>query len=84
MSAMAGGVGAVGGRMWQQLAAAQWSSTHSGRVFRADHIFAASHPARPGEWSNVEVPLDRFLLTWRGKLVETRMEMNPRRVGALA
>jgi NADH dehydrogenase [ubiquinone] 1 alpha subcomplex assembly factor 1 len=36
--------------------------------------------ARAGEWSEVEVPLDRFLLTWRGKFVEQRVEMNPARV----
>lgn len=36
--------------------------------------------ARAGEWTEVEVPLDRFLLTWRGKFVEQRVEMNPARV----
>lgn len=38
---------------------------------------------REGEWQDVEIPLQRFLLTWRGKLVETRVEMNPRRVISL-
>ena len=38
---------------------------------------------REGEWTDVEIPLDRFLLTWRGKLVETRVEMNPKRVLSL-
>lgn len=39
--------------------------------------------ARKGEWQEVEIPLDRFLLTWRGKLVETRMEMNPARITSI-
>jgi hypothetical protein len=38
---------------------------------------------RQGEWMDVEVPLERFLLTWRGKLVETRVEMNPKRILSL-
>jgi NADH dehydrogenase [ubiquinone] 1 alpha subcomplex assembly factor 1 len=33
-----------------------------------------------GEWSEVEIPLDRFLLTWRGKVIEQRVEMNPGRI----
>ncbi|KAK9791192.1 hypothetical protein WJX73_009919 [Symbiochloris irregularis] len=36
--------------------------------------------ARKGVWQDVHIPLDRFLLTWRGRLVETRSEINARRV----
>ena len=25
---------------------------------------------RKGEWQDVSIPLDRFLLTWRGRMVE--------------
>lgn len=39
--------------------------------------------SRPGEWQDVAIPLDRFLLTWRGKVVDTQMEMNPRRILSL-
>lgn len=35
---------------------------------------------RAGEWQEVEIPLDRFLLTWRGKVIEQHMEMNPGRI----
>jgi len=38
---------------------------------------------RAGEWEEVEIPLDRFLLTWRGKVVEQVVEMNPARVTGL-
>jgi NADH dehydrogenase [ubiquinone] 1 alpha subcomplex assembly factor 1 len=31
----------------------------------------------------VEVPLERFLLTWKGRLVEERSSMNPRRAISL-
>ena len=33
-----------------------------------------------GAWSTVRLPLDRFLLTHRGRLVEARVEMNAARV----
>jgi NADH dehydrogenase [ubiquinone] 1 alpha subcomplex assembly factor 1 len=36
--------------------------------------------ARPGAWSEVEIPLDRFLLTWRGKVIEQQVEMNAARI----
>ena len=38
---------------------------------------------RQGAWQEVEVPLRRFLLTWKGRLVEERSEMNPARVFSL-
>ncbi|GBG81816.1 hypothetical protein CBR_g33997 [Chara braunii] len=31
-------------------------------------------------WAVVKVPLDRYMLTWRGKFLKTGMEMNPARV----
>jgi len=33
-----------------------------------------------GAWTDVRIPLDRFLLTHRGRLVEARVEMNAARV----
>lgn len=36
--------------------------------------------SRKGAWQEVHIPLDRFLLTWKGKLVESRVEMNTERV----
>ena len=36
-----------------------------------------------GEWSEVEIPLTRFLLTWRGKVVEEKVELNAKRVTTL-
>ena len=44
---------------------------------------AAAFPRREGEWSEVEVPLTRFLLTWRGRVVEEAVEVNPRAVTTL-
>ena len=35
---------------------------------------------RKGVWSDVQIPLHRFLLTWKGKLVETKSEINARSV----
>ena len=40
-------------------------------------------PPRPGEWQDVEVPLSRFLLTWRGKVVDEVVHMNRGRVISL-
>ena len=42
---------------------------------------AASQPPAPppcskGEWSEVEIPLSRFLLTWKGKVVEEVVEVS--------
>ncbi|CAL8471552.1 g11094 [Coccomyxa elongata] len=39
--------------------------------------------ARKGAWQEVVLPLDRFLLTHKGRLVETRSEMNPHRIVSL-
>lgn len=36
--------------------------------------------ARKDEWSDVHIPFKRFLLTWKGKLVETRSEINARSI----
>lgn len=38
---------------------------------------------RKGEWQEVVLPLDRFLLTHKGRLVETRSEMNAHRIVSL-
>ena len=34
-------------------------------------------------WTDVDIPLERFLLTWKGRLVESRMELNPQRIISL-
>jgi len=34
-------------------------------------------------WTDVDIPLDRFLLTWKGRLVERRMELHPERIISL-
>jgi NADH dehydrogenase [ubiquinone] 1 alpha subcomplex assembly factor 1 len=46
----------------------------------AEDVWQAFLFARAGEWCEVEIPLDRFLLTWRGKLVEQEVEMNRARI----
>jgi Complex I intermediate-associated protein 30 (CIA30) len=38
---------------------------------------------RAGEWSEVEIPLNRFLMTWRGKVLEQQVEMHPGRITGL-
>ncbi len=38
---------------------------------------------RKGAWQEVVLPMDRFLLTHKGRLVETRSEMNPHRIVSL-
>ena len=35
---------------------------------------------RPGGWTEVEVPLGRFLQTWRGRLVDSEVEMHSGRI----
>lgn len=37
-------------------------------------------PCSKGEWSEVEIPLSRFLLTWKGKVVEEVVELNAKRI----
>lgn len=39
--------------------------------------------ARKGEWEEVEVPLSRFLLTWKGKVVEEVVELHPKRITSI-
>lgn len=36
--------------------------------------------SREGEWTEVEIPLARFLLTYKGRLVETHVQMNRSRI----
>ena len=31
----------------------------------------------------MDIPLDRFLLTWKGRLVESKMELSPQRIISL-
>lgn len=38
---------------------------------------------RKGGWQDVTIPLDRFLQTHKGRLVETRSEMNIHRILSL-
>mmetsp|Transcript_11316 Transcript_11316/g.19322 ORF Transcript_11316/g.19322 Transcript_11316/m.19322 type:complete len:230 (+) Transcript_11316:87-776(+) len=39
--------------------------------------------APAGEWTRVEVPLKRFILTWRGRVIEQPLEMSTNRVVSL-
>mmetsp|Transcript_19082 Transcript_19082/g.41785 ORF Transcript_19082/g.41785 Transcript_19082/m.41785 type:complete len:235 (-) Transcript_19082:330-1034(-) len=39
--------------------------------------------APPGEWKQVEVPFKRFVLTWRGRVIEQPYEMSTNRVVSL-
>jgi NADH dehydrogenase [ubiquinone] 1 alpha subcomplex assembly factor 1 len=38
---------------------------------------------RANEWQDVSIPLERFLQTWRGKLVEHPEALNPQRIRTL-
>ena len=38
---------------------------------------------RKGGWSTVAIPFEQFLLTWRGKVVEHKQEINPSRIVSL-
>ena len=42
-------------------------------------FFFASY-CRKGQWQTVAIPLQHFLLTWKGQLVEQRTEINAKRV----
>ena len=35
---------------------------------------------RKGQWQSVAIPLQHFLLTWKGQLVEQKTEINAKRV----
>lgn len=39
--------------------------------------------SRKGVWSDVDIPFSRFLLTHKGRLVETKVEINPQRIVSL-
>mmetsp|Transcript_13758 Transcript_13758/g.26394 ORF Transcript_13758/g.26394 Transcript_13758/m.26394 type:complete len:229 (-) Transcript_13758:531-1217(-) len=39
--------------------------------------------APAGEWATVEIPINRFLLTWRGRVIEQPKEMSTSRVISL-
>lgn len=41
-----------------------------------DDVWQAFLFARKGEWHEVEIPFERFLLTWRGRVVDQEVEMN--------
>jgi hypothetical protein len=47
---------------------------------RSHDVWQAFLLAPPGQWAEVSLPLSRFLLTHRGRLVEARVEMNAARV----
>ncbi|KAL4448351.1 hypothetical protein ABPG75_005570 [Micractinium tetrahymenae] len=50
---------------------------------RSHDVWQAFLFARKGEWSEVEIPLSRFLLTWKGKVVEEVVEVNAKRITSL-
>jgi hypothetical protein len=47
---------------------------------RSHDVWQAFLLAPPGEWADVSLSLSRFLLTHRGRLVESHVEMNAARV----
>lgn len=47
---------------------------------RSHDVWQAFLFARKGGWQEVNIPLDRFLLTWRGKLVDSEQQLNPQRI----
>lgn len=47
---------------------------------RNHDIYQAFLFARAGEWQDVEIPLSRFLLTWKGRVVDELVHMNRQRV----
>jgi hypothetical protein len=54
-------------------------------VDRESQEHVATHgTCRRDEWQEVEIPLARFLLTWKGRLVEARQEMNPRNIVSIS
>ncbi|PSC70312.1 putative complex I intermediate-associated 30 [Micractinium conductrix] len=50
---------------------------------RSNDVWQAFLFACKGEWSEVEIPLSRFLLTWKGKVVEEVVELNSKRITTL-
>ena len=71
------------------MSAVAWWSLFSGvfgtsplprAIYRVCLSALALNDCRAGEWEEVEVPLERFLLTWRGKVIEQAVEMNPGRI----
>ncbi|GMH33641.1 hypothetical protein BSKO_01475 [Bryopsis sp. KO-2023] len=43
-------------------------------------LWQAALPCRSEEWHDVDIPFHEFLLTWKGRLVQHRVEMNMSRV----
>lgn len=59
-----------------------WDKAFAGKCSPVS-IFAekSSHAlCRQGHWENVAIPLNHFLLTWKGQLVEQKTEINAKRV----
>ena len=44
----------------------------------------AGSERRKGEWQDVSIPLDRFLLTWRGRMVEGDAQLQTARITSLS
>lgn len=49
----------------------------------SDDVWQALLPTGSGEWKEVEIPLKKFVLTWRGKIVERKIEMNASRISGI-
>ncbi|DBA75841.1 hypothetical protein WJX77_010736 [Trebouxia sp. C0004] len=47
---------------------------------RSHDVWQAFLFARKGQWQTVAIPLQHFLLTWKGQLVEQKTEINAKRV----
>lgn len=39
---------------------------------------------RSGTWEEVSIPIEQFVLTWKGRVVQERVEINTGRVKSLA
>ena len=39
---------------------------------------------RKGQWQEVAIPLDRFMLTWRGRLVEEDVPLHTARITSIS
>eukprot|EP00850_Spirogloea_muscicola_P013706 SM000094S24723 [mRNA] locus=s94:428404:430352:+ [translate_table: standard] len=51
-----------------------------GMVDEEENTWQAFIFAPPGEWYEVKIPLERYLLTWKGKVLDTADEINTRRL----
>ena len=46
--------------------------------------WCASAACRKGQWQDVAIPLDRFVLTWRGRLVEEDVPLQTAKITSIS